>query len=105
MKKFNSLEEECKLKDVEEIDNKLSCPLCWEKEKLCIHQYLWAYDWWLTLECKNCWKQTHRISKKAISEEWQPKEYWPVFFKTGHSYYKNLDKITKEEYEKNSWGV
>jgi len=40
-----------------------------------VHEWMGAYDGWMTLECAKCWKQTHRITKKPITEMWQPDEW------------------------------
>ena len=96
---FESVEDHYLLKNIEGLNNEIKCPLCWEKDRVMVHEWMGAYDGWLTLECAKCWKQTHRITKKPITEMWQPEEWWPVFFKTGRKYFRNLTPITKKEWE------
>ena len=104
--KFDTITEQLLYGKKEPMDNELKCPLCWEKETFNLTEYMWAYDWWLTLECRKCWKQSHRISKKAITANEQPVEYWPVFFRSGGKHYRNLTLITKKEYDKwTTWGI
>lgn len=71
---------------------------CWEENNIILKEWMWAYDWWLALQCDKCRKETHRNWEEVI--EWSQVQYWPVYFKcTWNKYYRNLESITKEEYE------
>lgn len=76
----------------------IKCNECWNEDIIC-HEVYWAYDWWLYIYCKECDINYHRTNNEEIEISKQPTEYWPVFFKTTTERYRNLYKITEEQYE------
>ena len=69
------------------------------ESNIVLKEYLWAYDWWLSWMDKYTWTEYHRSDNSEILEIKQPKEYWPVYFKTESWYFKNLNSINEEDYE------
>jgi hypothetical protein len=55
-----------------------TCKKCNNKNIVLI-EFLWAYDWILMCECKDCWYKEH-ISWKEIISYSQSKEYWNIEF-------------------------
>jgi len=54
----------------------------WKKcnsKNIILIEFLWAYDWVLMIECKDCLYKEH-ISWKEIISYSQKEEYWDVKF-------------------------
>lgn len=72
------------------------CPKCWSKDINYV-EYLGAFDWALTMECKACNTSIHRSSGKEILKLEQKYKYGPVmFYLEGGDVYINNRQIWKE---------
>lgn len=56
----------------------MKCKNC-NSENIIMQEWMWAYDWWMTYKCTDCWQDHHRSWLKVIKAE-QEEDYWPVMF-------------------------
>lgn len=72
------------------------CNKCWSKD-IVFHEYMWAFDWALTVECSTCLNVVHRESGKMVLKAEQKETYGPVmFFLEGGDVYVNNRLIWNE---------
>lgn len=72
------------------------CSKCWSKD-IVFHEYMWAFDGCLVVNCKKCNIAIHRASWKEILKLEQKETYGPVmFFLEGGDVYVNNRLIWNE---------
>lgn len=55
------------------------CPLCGSNDVVMI-EWLGAYDGWMAISCRDCKKDTHRMTRTEIISATQRKDYGLVDF-------------------------